>query len=263
MKRIRLTRGRFVSGNIAPMSAPRRFILTLFLACGTLAGVPTNMSEFFVRVKPGIVLREKPSATSRAITKIPFGHEVVFRKISSNTDELLGLKGHWYEIQNGYSDMRKGWVFGPLLRENADEPTLIIVEGKAVEETVKVPEAIFDSRTKLFWTSCNAEQTYVEGRCRGASFQRYSTEDGEKYCATLKIMGLKWQLPSLVELRTIANENFNKQFPYSELGFYSSSEMRMNSTGTEDYFMRLEIPTRVENGSGMMGEGMIKCYAKT
>lgn len=240
----------------------RRHILVLLLVLTGLYGVPKDTHDLYVRVRPEIVLREGPSVKSRAIAKIPFGYLVLFRKISEHQDELLGLKGHWYEVQNGYSDARKGWVFGPLMRENKSERVLVIVDGKAVEETAKVPEVIFDSRTKLFWTSCNAEQTYGDGRCHGASDQRYSTEEGEKYCNTLKIMGLKWQLPSLLELKTIANGRFNKQFPYSELGFYSSSEMRMNSTGTEDYFVRLEIPTRVESGSGMMGEGMVKCYAK-
>lgn len=238
----------------------RRFILLFIVASANILSVSKESPDLYVRVRPEVVLREGPSIKSRAITRITFGYLVLFRKASENSDELLGLKGYWYEVQNGFSDARKGWVFAPLLRENESDPMLVIVDGKAVEETTKVPEVFFDSRTKLYWTSCNAEQTYVENRCRGASFQRYSSEEGEKYCNNLKLSGLKWQLPSLAELKTIANKDFAKQFPYSEFGFYSSSTMRSN--GTEDFFMRIEIPTRVENGHGMMGEGMIKCYAK-
>lgn len=238
----------------------RRLTLFLLINITGLDAVPKDTTDLYVRVRPEVILREGPSINSRAITKIPFGYLVVFRKVSEKQEELLGLKGYWYEVQNGFSDARKGWVFAPLLRENESDPVLVIIDGKAVPETIKVPEVIFDSRTKLYWTSCNADQIYVEGQCRGPSFQRYSTEEGEKYCDALRIMGLKWKLPSLAELRSISDKSFNRQFPYSELGFYSSSTMRSN--GTEDFFMRMEVPTRVESGHGMMGEGMIKCFAK-
>jgi hypothetical protein len=250
----------------------KKFVLIpiiLSLAICSDKNLADAKENYKVVVKPVLVLRDSPGLKGKKISDIPYAAKIEYLAESKNEATILGLTGEWKKIR--WQD-KTGWVFGPFIDKSDSKVSYVIRNGVAVNETeIKIHsdsqlEIYEDKSSGLAWLKCNMGQTIRNGNCSGEEKRNSSSgagyqSIGHEYCAGIKVLNRSWHLPAASELKMLAKiQNFQKAFPDSSLGLYSSSSE--GSSGEEDYRISVSIPAGKESGS-MLYEGYVKCVGKS
>lgn len=102
------------------------FLLILLTSNAAVFAAPTAR----IRVRPALVMREKPDIQAKAMGTIPFDTEVEITHASGPQATLLGVTGNWTQV---IFAGKQGWVFGAFLGDSASSAIFDIVNGTAVK----------------------------------------------------------------------------------------------------------------------------------
>lgn len=104
------------------------------LACKQKDKAPTMTSapaEMIVAVKPQVALREGHDIKSKILKQILYGEKVRIIPGAAYTGgdvEIMGFSGRW--LRSEYQNVQ-GWIFAPLLRQNDETHSIVIINGNA------------------------------------------------------------------------------------------------------------------------------------
>lgn len=180
-----------------------------------------NSSPKYVASANGLILREKPTAKSKALARIEFKKQLLDSERSDSCEVIDGQKDCWYKLSiNG----KTGYVFGGYLSESEPKiargfdrdvlnaPIKEIPETRHVYGWKKVSaisgiEFQVPDFLEFKLTSRKYSGKYYQTVERIISFEEFTYEDTalEKYCKTHASECATEAGPMQIQLRTISN----------------------------------------------------------